>query len=95
LALHKFESIDLAFHLSVAPRQDNGGDDGVGIAIQSITESDDFWQACPVRFHNPVLEGVTLLGPEYCGETLRQAVKNGDLGAAFVQFGKELPLRRF
>ena len=32
----------LAFHLAVAPRQDDGGGDGFFVAKQSVTESVDF-----------------------------------------------------
>ena len=37
-----FWTMYLAFHLAVAPRQDDGGGDGFFVAKQSVTESVDF-----------------------------------------------------
>ena len=62
--------MNLAFHLAVTPRQDNGGDDGLYVTNEPVTESDDFRQPCSVSLHKPALKSVTLLAAEDCSEAL-------------------------
>ena len=67
----------LAFHLAVAPRQDDGGGDGLFVAKQPVTETVDFRQSCLVRFADPVLQGITLPFSEHGREALCQTVEDG------------------
>jgi hypothetical protein len=82
--------MNLAFHLAVAPRQDDRGVDRLFVAAKPITETHNFRQPCSSCLIKPCLSGVTLLAAEHCGEVLCQLVEYGDFRAALVQFGEQL-----
>jgi len=88
LPLHQFQPTSLAFHLAVAPRQDNGGGDRLFVAAQSVTETPDFRQARSSCLLNPGLQGFILLVARHGGGALCQIVENRDFRAALVQFGE-------
>ena len=66
--------MNLAFHLAVAPRQDDGGIDCLCVAEQPVTETPNFRQTCSSCLIKPSLQGVTLLAAEDFGEALGQIV---------------------
>jgi hypothetical protein len=55
LPFYKFEAMDLAFGLTVAPGQDDGSRNCRRIAQQSVTKAADFGHAYRLSFSQPSL----------------------------------------
>lgn len=80
LSVHKFQAVNLAFHMAVAPRKDDCRCNCCGVTEQPVTKPIYFGQTRCFSFSEPVVQSFALLTTEHVSEALRQGVEYRDFG---------------